>query len=369
MTSFATAAPYACPAPVSTSVAGCTFVSQGGTTTYMARMSFQAMGNLEHGFSLMGLQVNLDSIPCFDDTFDPVLLGNPADVKFVTAENINATCVFEVTSKRPVELLAHGMFVNATPNYIALTATSIDFVPDLHLDVSMVGQGTITSSDGAIDCGADCAETYKSATTLTLTATPAAGYAFTNWSGDCAGIAPSCILRVSEIRKVTANFSRADPAPVVEFHNIVSDHYFITADPAEAAAIDSGGAGAGWSRTGYSFKSSGNTPVCRFYGSVSPGPNSHFYTALASECNTLKSLQANIPATAPRWNYEGLAFASTLPVDGLCPSWAVPVYRAYNNGFARGIDSNHRITSSAAGIAEVVARGWRDEGTVMCAPE
>jgi len=44
------------------------------------------------------------------------------------------------------------------------------------------------------------------------------------------------------------------------------------------------------------------------------------------------------------------------------------VYRAYNNGYTQGIDSNHRITSSMSAIQEVVARGWVNEGVVMCAP-
>jgi Repeat of unknown function (DUF5648) len=47
----------------------------------------------------------------------------------------------------------------------------------------------------------------------------------------------------------------------------------------------------------------------------------------------------------------------------------MPIYRAYNNGSARGIDSNHRITSSATAIQQVLARGWVDEGIVMCAPQ
>jgi len=46
----------------------------------------------------------------------------------------------------------------------------------------------------------------------------------------------------------------------------------------------------------------------------------------------------------------------------------VPVYRAYNDGQARGIDSNHRITTSVQAIDDVVARGWKAEGIVMCAP-
>jgi len=155
---------------------------------------------------------------------------------------------------------------------------------------------------------------------------------------------------------------------VVEFYNANLDHYFITADSNEVAALDSGNAGPGWARTGYSFKSGGSTSVCRFYGSQSPGPNSHFYTGDSGECNYLKQLQASTPGTEKRWNFESLVFVSTSPANGVCPTGTTPVYRAYNNGPARGIDSNHRITSSLAAIQEVVSRGWSDEGIVMCAP-
>ena len=155
---------------------------------------------------------------------------------------------------------------------------------------------------------------------------------------------------------------------VVEFYNTDLGHYFITADATEAAAIDNGSAGPGWIRTGNSFKSGGNASVCRFYGSQSPGPNSHFYTADAGECAYLKHLQANTPATEKRWNFEGLGFTSTPPLGVTCPDGTQPVYRAYNNGFTLGIDSNHRITSNIAAIQEVVIRGWDNEGVVMCAP-
>ena len=154
---------------------------------------------------------------------------------------------------------------------------------------------------------------------------------------------------------------------VVEFRNAPLDHFFITADPVEAAAIDSGSAGQGWSRTGNLFSSGGPISVCRFYGSVSPGPNSHFYTASASECAFLKALQASTPITEPRWNFESNDFLTDVPVNGTCPSPLVPVFRAYNDAFSRREDSNHRITSNAASIQEVVARGWINEGVVMCA--
>jgi len=158
-------------------------------------------------------------------------------------------------------------------------------------------------------------------------------------------------------------------AEVIEFYNSNLDHYFVTADTNEAAAIDNGSAGPGWTRTGNTFKPGGDTPVCRFYGSQSPGPNSHFYTVDTGECAYLKQLQASTPATEKRWNFEGTAFASTSPVSGACLTGTMPVYRAYNSGFSRGVDSNHRITSSLAAIQEVVDRGWSNEGVVMCAPQ
>ena len=46
----------------------------------------------------------------------------------------------------------------------------------------------------------------------------------------------------------------------------------------------------------------------------------------------------------------------------------MPVYRAYNNGFAKGIDSNHRITSDLASYQQTLAEGWFGEGIVLCAP-
>lgn len=155
---------------------------------------------------------------------------------------------------------------------------------------------------------------------------------------------------------------------VVEFYNAKLDHFFISADPKEALDLENGSAGSGWIRTGNSFKSGGDSLVCRFYGSQLPGPNSHFFTASESECNDLISRQSSTPQGEKKWIFEGYAFAATLPVSGTCASGTVPVYRAYNNGYAQGTDSNHRITSNLAAIHQVVARGWSNEGVVMCAP-
>jgi hypothetical protein len=83
---------------------------------------------------------------------------------------------------------------------------------------------------------------------------------------------------------------------VVEFYNGDLDNFFITSDPSEQTFVDSGAVGR-WQRTGNTFKASGPSQVCRFYGNsltnpttgVPYGPNSHFYTADANECSTLKA--------------------------------------------------------------------------------
>ena len=171
----------------------------------------------------------------------------------------------------------------------------------------------------------------------------------------------------AQIRQYLNPAAVATPV-VIEFYNTILDNYFITADANEASAIDSGGAGPGWSRTNNTFKSGGSTQVCRFYGSQSPGPNSHFYTADAGECDSLRLLQQTTPASQKRWNFESFDFATTTSVGGGCAAGTVPVYRAYNNGAARGVDSNHRITSNVSSINAVVAQGWISEGVRMCSP-
>ncbi|MEP6702500.1 MAG: hypothetical protein ABJB04_05855, partial [Betaproteobacteria bacterium] len=124
----------------------------------------------------------------------------------------------------------------------------------------------------------------------------------------------------------------------IEFFNAKLGHYFLSADEPEIASLRDNPA-LGWAPTGQQFAvfdrldvSATVRPVCRFYGSVTPGPNSHFYTANDNECSGLKALQATIPDSEPRWNFEGIAFAAILPLDGECASPSpIKVFRAYND--------------------------------------
>lgn len=148
---------------------------------------------------------------------------------------------------------------------------------------------------------------------------------------------------------------------VIEFRNAALDHYFLTAEPAEAAMLDAGVVVPGWKRTGFEFKAwasaSGSvTATCRFFGTPGLGPNSHFYTIDQAEC---AKVQGN-----PSWTYEGLAFAAATPQGALCPADRASVTRLYNNG--QGGQANHRYVTSRSETAAMQDHGWIVEGPVFC---
>jgi hypothetical protein len=165
----------------------------------------------------------------------------------------------------------------------------------------------------------------------------------------------------------------ADPsivATAVEYYYAQRDHYFMTANPVEIAALD-GGVFPGWVRTGQQFlvyqsdpASPGNSllsPVCRFYGLPSVGLDSHFFSASPGEC----------AAVAARWPDAWLLETSTAfyvflpepqyayPLDpGACPFGTQPLYRLFNNR----ADINHRYTTSLTIRQQMLDAGWLSEG-------
>jgi hypothetical protein len=143
--------------------------------------------------------------------------------------------------------------------------------------------------------------------------------------------------------------------------------FFYTAIAADKAILDA--ASPPWQRTGRSFKSGGYVATCRFYGGKNGGPNTHFYTADAKECEELKKIDF--------LDYEGSSFTVNVPLPGAavngikpCPIDSKPLFRLYNNAsYSDGrFVSNHRYTADRADVAAFVAKGWADEGQVMCVP-
>lgn len=163
-----------------------------------------------------------------------------------------------------------------------------------------------------------------------------------------------------------------DPPPkvaAVEFRHAGFDHYFLTANAAEIAALDAG-AFAGWTRTGetinvYPSPFAGTATMCRFFGASFGEKSSHFYTHDAGECALVSQGAA--------WSFEGDVMATVVPdASGTCAAGTKQVYRLYNNG-AGGAPA-HRYTTSPAIRSQMAAAGWIAEGygpdgVFMCAPD
>lgn len=172
-------------------------------------------------------------------------------------------------------------------------------------------------------------------------------------------------------------------ATAIEFYHAGKDHYFNTANQGDIDFLEANPQ-SGWYKTGYSFKvyqigsaPSGTLPVARYYGAQQRSgvykPDSHFYTGLAGERQILdQGYQKACPqgqgsCTGEAWFYEKDEYRIYLPNGSSCPSGSRPVYRFYNNGYPNK-DSNHRYTIDAGVAADMLAKGWLDEGVKMCVP-
>ena len=167
---------------------------------------------------------------------------------------------------------------------------------------------------------------------------------------------------------ITAAPPPAPPAPVdvVEYFHAPLNHYFLTADPVEAAALDAGLLGPDWKRTGQSFRGyaggtsgGGAVDACRFFGTPGLGPSSHFYTGNAAECAAVRTIAL--------WLDEGIAFRALAPVAGGCPASTQPVIRFFWPG-TEVSQSRHRYARDPAVVAAMRAAAWIEEGPVFCSP-
>jgi pectate lyase len=73
------------------------------------------------------------------------------------------------------------------------------------LTTNVSGSGTVSRNPNA--------SSYPSGTVVTLTATPAAGFVFSGWSGDLGGSASPTTITMSANRTVTATFTPTSPGP------------------------------------------------------------------------------------------------------------------------------------------------------------
>jgi serine protease len=160
--------------------------------------------------------------------------------------------------------------------------------------------------------------------------------------------------------------------PVIEYYRGDKDHYFMSAEAAEIAFVDSA-LQSTFQRTGELFYAwidpllapLGAVPVCRFYGSAAALIDSHYYTANAAECQFIQSHWPGI------WTLErAAAFYVLLPDSGgACAEGTLPVYRFFNNRQ----DANQRHTIDLSVRRAMINRAWVPQGVppndvIFCAP-
>jgi hypothetical protein len=93
-----------------------------------------------------------------------------------------------------------------TSGYFASGTAPAPSMYTLTVARSGVGSGTVTSLDGKFNCGAVCAISYLSGTSVTLTTSPTAESYFAGWSGGgCSGTG-TCTVGVTAPTSVTAAF-------------------------------------------------------------------------------------------------------------------------------------------------------------------
>ena len=144
--------------------------------------------------------------------------------------NCGATCEAGFTSGTAVTLTAtadsHSTFngwsgaVTSTDSTIVVTidqakTMTATFTKDSYtLIVALIGNGsgTVTNTDGTVNCGATCEAGFTSGTAVTLTATADSGSSFSGWSGAITSTDSTIVVTMDQAKTMTATFTKSDYA-------------------------------------------------------------------------------------------------------------------------------------------------------------
>lgn len=183
-------------------------------------------------------------------------------------------------------------------------------------------------------------------------------------------VGTATLLLIAGLFGARSAAAQSTAVTVVEYYNKTIAAYFLTGRVDEQAALD---LIPDFERTGMSFRATTAAPaapgaVCRYRISltnsnwaVSPAApfSSHFY-GLPDDCSLVAS------AGLANFAGEGLDFAVTRPLAGVCPASApVAVYRALRKVTQVDVP-NHRYTVDFGSYSQMLAQGWSGEGVVFC---
>ena len=102
--------------------------------------------------------------------------------------------------------LCSGNSVSCFFTLNASATVTATFSPLFTLSVGRGGKGTVTSNPAGINCGGTCSSKFTQGTSIALSATPAPGGVFVNWTGGCTGTSPTCTVAIGKSTSVQANF-------------------------------------------------------------------------------------------------------------------------------------------------------------------
>lgn len=115
--------------------------------------------------------------------------------------------------------------------FLFFGSTNTTFAEDLKILKMGLGTGSITSTPGGINCGMDCDGTYALGTSVTLTASPAAGSVFAGWEGDATGVATSITVTMNTDLDIRAVFNLAAPIPQMTDFSPSGIQMYLAANP------------------------------------------------------------------------------------------------------------------------------------------
>jgi List-Bact-rpt repeat protein len=105
----------------------------------------------------------------------------------------------------------NGTQLNCTVTVNDATNVTATFTTIFTLSIGRGGSGSVTGNPNGvngtlINCGSNCSAKFMQGATVTLSATPAAGLSFVNWTGACSGAVPTCNVTIQKDTQVQANF-------------------------------------------------------------------------------------------------------------------------------------------------------------------
>ena len=165
-----------------------------------------------HVYSAQGVELFTKSLPQLWSGLTPAIADIDLDgrndlVLAMTGGTGVARSIFAYTfSSGPTGPIEWGQYREG-PKHHSYYPLGKNLPTVAFLSVHADGNGSVTSNDGGINCGADCIQRYNKGANVTLTATPPPGGIFRGWRGACSGTAPTCVVGVARNRSVIADFT------------------------------------------------------------------------------------------------------------------------------------------------------------------